>query len=64
MTAEVTWTVKALAHRLGVSRQTVARAIRDGRLEAYDLGRPGGRIRLWRIPDHAVRDWLDSTRSR
>lgn len=50
-----------LADLLGVTRSTVHRWIVTGRLDAHDIGSPGGRPRL-RITEAALRSFLEANR--
>jgi excisionase family DNA binding protein len=46
-------TIKQLAESLQVSDQTIKKAIRVGRLEAFKVGRD------WRIEKSAVLNWIE-----
>lgn len=50
------FTINETAERLGLSRQSVVRAIRSGSLQANRLGR-----RAYRIPVSAIDAWLAAT---
>jgi excisionase family DNA binding protein len=52
-------TVKQACQHFKVSRNTLMAMIADGRLDAVDCRRPGGKYALWRIKPHSLQNVAD-----
>jgi excisionase family DNA binding protein len=52
---ELMYTPEEAAEMLKLNPETIRRALRDGRLRGNQFGR------VWRIPESALKAWIDDT---
>lgn len=55
---EEVFTPEEAAERLKLNPETIRRYLRDGTIKGYQVGR------VWRIPESALAQWLETTSNR